>query len=168
VVATPIPATDKFINAGITVVYFVPVIADVKVPTRAELDAGTDLTEEVIATSGWQISSADVAFTPLGTTFTPSIPGRTSVESSSLTLPQDIEGEDVRAIMPRGTVGNVVIMYGGDVPDTPMDVYPVRVSSVGKTISTEGTEVASTVVNFSIPAEPAEDVAIPAAAGGGG
>ncbi|WP_160051427.1 hypothetical protein [Nocardiopsis sp. FR26] len=162
--ATPIDVTDKFINAGVTTIIFAPAIADVNAPTRAELDAGTDLTEEVIGSSGWQVSSTNVSYNPLGTTFTPSIPGRTSVEDSSLTLPQDITGTDVREILPRGTTGNVVIMHGGDVVGSPMDVWPVRVSSLGKSISTEGTEVASIVVSFAIPSEPAESVAIPAAA----
>lgn len=161
---TPIPVADKFINAGVTTVYFIPAIEDVQAPTRAELDAGTDLTDEVTATSGWQVSSANVTYNPLGTTFTPSIPGRTTVEDSSLTLPQDMNGEDVREVLPRGTTGFVVIMHGGDVEDGPMDVWPVRVSSLGKSISTEGTEVASIVVSFAIPSEPAESVAIPGAA----
>lgn len=163
-----VPVADKFINVGVTVVAFVPTIADVQVPTRAELDAGVDLTDEVTAASGWNVSSANVPYTPLGSVFTPSIPGRTSVEDSSLTLPQDITGTDVREILPRLTTGFIVIMYGGDVVDSPMDVWPVRVSSLGKTLSTEGTEIASIVVSFAVPAEPAEDVAIPAAAGGGG
>jgi hypothetical protein len=162
-VATPLVVADKFINAGVTVVDFVPTIADVASVTRAEIDAGTDLTDEVIGSSGWQVSSANVSYNPLGSTFTPSIPGRTSVQDSSLTLPQDITGTDVRDVLPRGTTGYIVIMYGGDEPGSPMDVYPVRVSSLGMTISTEGTEVASVVVSFAIPSEPAENVAIPAA-----
>lgn len=159
--AEQITVADKFINVGVTTVYFVPEIEDVQEPTRSELDAGTDLTNEITATSGWQVSSANVTYNPLGSTFTPSIPGRTTVEDSSLTLPQDLEGEDVREVLPRGTTGYVVIMHGGDVEDGPMDVWPVRVSSLGKSISTEGTEIASIVVSFAIPAEPAEDIAIP-------
>jgi hypothetical protein len=161
--AAPIDVTDKFINAGVTTILFSPAIADVTAPTRAELDAGTDLTREVVGASGWQVSSANVTYNPLHTTFTPSIPGRTSVQDSSLTLPQDVVGADVRDILPRGTTGFIGIMHGGDVPGSPMDVWPVRVSSLGKTVSTEGTEVANIVVSFAIPEEPAESVAIPAA-----
>lgn len=162
-VATPVDIADKFINVGETAIYFVPTIADVDAPTRAELDAGTDLTEEVNGTSGWQVSSANVTWNPLGNKFTPSIPGRTSVQDSSLTLPQDITGTDVRSVLPRGTTGYIVIMYGGDVEGSPMDVYPVRVSSLGKTVSTEGTEIANIVISFAIPSAPAEDIAVPAA-----
>ncbi|WP_017585481.1 phage tail tube protein [Nocardiopsis ganjiahuensis] len=159
--ASPIDVTDKFINAGVTTILFAPTIEDVQEPLRAELDAGTDLTREVIGSSGWTVSSANVTYNPLHTTFTPSIPGRTTVEDSSLTLPQDIGGADVREVLPRGTEGYIVIMHGGDEVGSPMDVWPVRVSSLGKSISTEGTEVANIVVSFAIPAEPAESVAIP-------
>lgn len=161
---TAVPVSEKFIHPGVTTVLFVPTIADITATTYAELDAGTDLTEEIIAAAGWQINSANVAFNPLGNTFSPSIPGRTSVDDSSLTLPQDLEGDDVRDVLPRGTNGNIVIMHGGFVEDRPMDVFPVRVRSLGKPITTEGTEIANIMVQFAIPAAPAEDVAIPAAA----
>lgn len=161
--ATPIPVAEKFIHPGVTTILFVPTIANVDAPTRAELDAGTDLTREVIGASGWQITSNRVAYNPLHTTFTPSIAGRTSVEESSLTLPQDIAGDDVREVLPRGADGYIVIMHGGYVAASPMDVWPVEVSSLGKPVTTEGSEIASIVVSFAIPAEPAEDIAIPAA-----
>lgn len=164
--APQIDQTEKFVHAGITTIYFTPTIADVQAPTRAELDAGTDLTREITAASGWQVSSARVTYNPLHTKFTPSIEGRISVEDSSLTLPQDLTGTDVRAILPRGTRGYIVIMHGGDVVDSPMDVWPVAVSSLGKNVSTEGTEIASIVVSFAIVDEPAEDVAIPAVVAG--
>lgn len=162
--ATPIDPTDKFIHPGVTQIYFVPVIEDVESPTRAELDAGTDVTREVIGSSGWQISSNRVTYNPLDSRFTPSISGRDSVEDSSLTLPQDLAGDDVRDVMPRGTRGYIVIMHGGDVPDSPMDVWPVEVASLGKAVSVEGTDVASIVVNYAIVSPPAENIAIPAAA----
>lgn len=163
-----IAVTEKFVNAGVTHIVFAPVVEDVEAPTRAEIDAGTDLTREVTASSGWQVSSSRVTYNPLHSKFTPSIEGRLSVEDSSLTFPQDIGGEDVREILPRGTRGFILIMHGGDVPDRPMDVWPVAVSSLGKTVSTEGTEVANIVVSFAIVAPPAEDVAIPGNGGGGG
>lgn len=160
--ATPINVADKFVHPGVTTIYFVPTIADVSAPTRVELDAGTDLTEEVIAATGWQLTSTRATYNPLGSKFTPSIAGRESVEESNLTLPQDLAGDDVRSVLPKGTKGNIVIMHGGDVESSPMDVWPVEVSSLGKPISTEGSEIASIMVQFAIPAEPAESVAIPA------
>lgn len=160
--APEIDVTEKFIHPGITRIGFVPVIADVNAPTRAELDAGTDLTREVVGASGWQISSNRVTYNPLHSRFTPSISGRDSVEDSSLTLPQDVAGQDVRTILPRNSKGFIVIMHGGDVVGSPMDVWPVEVSSLGKAVSTEGTQIADIVVNFSITSPPAEDIAIPA------
>ncbi|ASU83582.1 hypothetical protein CDO52_12975 [Nocardiopsis gilva YIM 90087] len=160
--ATPINVSDKFIHPGITVVLFVPTIADPAAPTRVELDAGTDLTEEVIAAGGWQLNSNRVSYNPLGSKFTPNIAGRQSVDDSSLTLPQDLAGDDVRSVLPQGTTGYIVIMHGGDVAASPMDVWPVEVSSLGKPVLPEGSEIASIAVQFAIPSEPAESVAIPA------
>lgn len=161
--ATPVPVSEKFIHPGISSVVFVPVIADVAAPTWAEIESGTDLTDEVIAASGWQITTARATYNPLGTRFTPSISGRDTVEDSSLSLPQDVDGDDVRTILPRGTKGFILIAHGGLVADRPMDVWPVEVSSLGKPVTTEGTEIASIMVNFAIPAAPAEDIAVPAA-----
>lgn len=159
--AEDLPVAEKFIHPGVTTILFVPTIADVEAPTRTELDAGTNLTEEVTATTGWQQTSTRTTYQPLGSTFTPSIAGRRTVEDSSLTLPQDLAGEDVRTIMPRGTTGFVVIMHGGDVTDSPMDVWPIQVSSLGKAVSNEGSEIANIVVSCAIPSEPAEDIPIP-------
>ncbi|MFC9085360.1 hypothetical protein ACFTS6_02805 [Nocardiopsis dassonvillei] len=147
-----------------TSIVFTPTIADVSSPTWAEIEAGTDLTDEVIAASGWQITTARATYNPLGTRFTPSISGRDTVEDSSLTLPQDLDGDDVRTILPRGTKGFILIAHGGLETPKPMDVWPVEVSSVGKPITTEGTEIANLMINFAIPAAPAEDVPVPAAA----
>jgi hypothetical protein len=152
------------VTAGVTTIVFVPTIDDVTAPEWAEINAGIDLTMEVIAAAGWQISTANVTYNPLGTRFTPSIPGRDTVEDSSLTLPQDMEGDDIRMVLPRGTNGYIVIAHGGLVAGRPMDVWPVRVSSQGRPVTTEGTEIASIQVNMAIPAEPAENVAVPAAA----
>lgn len=160
--ADPIVITDKFVHAGVTTVLFVPEIGDVEEPARSELDAGTDLTEEVVGASGWQLNSNRVTYQPLGTKFTPSIAGRTTVDDSSLTLPQSLDGDDVREVLPRGTKGYIVIMHAGFEDGLPMDVWPVEVSSHSKPVSTESNEIANIVINFAIPAAPAEDVSIPA------
>lgn len=159
--APAIEPTNRYFNPAVTKIYFVPTIADQDAPTRAELDAGTDLSNEIADISGWQVTSGQIQTPDLGRRFTSSIPGRTTAEDSSITFYADRTGEDIRALLPRDTAGFIVIMDGGDVATQPMDVYPVRVASNGKMRSV-GDEAARIQVQFSITSEPTEDVAIPA------
>lgn len=160
--ATPISQTVRYINPGVTKIVYAPTVVDISAPTRAEIDAGTDLSREVAELTGWQVNSNQVPTPDLASTFTSNTPGRTTAEDSSLTFYADKTGDDVRALLPRGTDGFIIIMDGGDVPASPMDVYPIRVASNGKMRSV-GEEAARIQVQCSITSEPAEDVAVPAA-----
>jgi hypothetical protein len=155
-------ASTRYFNAGTTQVHFLPSIAAANLtPTRAEITAGTNLTGEVADLAGWSVTGGEIDTPDLGSTFTDKIPGKTSVDDSSLTFYADEAGNDVRDVLPRGTTGFIVIMDGGDVAGRPADVFPVRVRSVPK-IRSAGEDSARLTVSFSITAEPAEDVAIPA------
>jgi hypothetical protein len=159
--ATPIASTTRYINPGVTKVYYCATISDRSAPTRAELDAGTDLSGEINAVDGFTVTGDDVETRDMATTFTSKIPGRTSADDSSITFYADVTGTDARALLPRGTNGFIVFLDGGDVAGSLMDVYPIRVKSVGKPRSAEGTDPATVEIQFSITAEPAEDVTIP-------
>jgi hypothetical protein len=159
--ATPIASTTRYINPGVTKIYYCSTISDKSAPTRSELDAGTDLTGEINAIDGFVTTGDDVETPDMASTFTSKIPGRTSADDSSITFYADLTGADARALLPRGTNGYIVIMDGGDVAGSLMDVYPIRVKSLGKPRSTEGTDPATVEIQFSITAEPAEDVEIP-------
>ena len=159
-----LPATTRYFHAGTAKVYFLPAIAAAdKTPSRAEITAGTDLTNEIADMSGWLVGSGTITTPDLGSTFESNIPGKTSVDASSLTFYADLDGDDIRSVLPRGTAGFIVIADAGDALDKPADVFPVRVSSVGKTRSV-GEESARLTVNFAITDEPAENVSLPATA----
>lgn len=162
--ATAMNPSTRFFNAAITRVVFVPEISDKFSPTRAELDAGTDVSADIAELTGWQVTSEQVQTPDLATRFTSSIPGRSTAEESAITFYADREGEDVRELLPRDTQGYAVIMDHGDQAGLPVDVYPVRVASVGKMRSV-GEEAARLEVQFSILSEPAENVTIPADGG---
>jgi hypothetical protein len=147
---------------GVTPCYWVPTIANPAAPTRAELDAGINLSKQVMAVDGWAVESKPIETPDLYTDFTGTIPGGTSAEDSSLTMYSDKNGADIRAILPRDTAGNIVWLHGGDVPgNATMDVYPVRVSSLGKTITLDD-DASSIKVNFSVSDVPRENLVIPA------
>jgi hypothetical protein len=160
-VATPITQSTRYINPGVTKYYFCSAIANKSAPTRPELNAGTDVTRETAAIEGWVIDSANVDTPDADTSFTGNIPGRLTAADSSFTFYADPSGADARALMPRNTNGFIVIMDGGDVAGRKMDVFPVRVASVGKVRSVEGSEAATVVIKFAVTSQPAEDVVIP-------
>jgi hypothetical protein len=161
--ATPVTQSTRFFAPEITKCIFLPTIAAANLAaTRAEIDAGTDLSNEIADLSGWTIASGTIDTPDLGNRFTRQISGRTTAEASSLTMYADKKGVDAREILPRDTVGFIVFMDGGDVPADPMDVFPVSVSSLGKVRST-GDQAGQLTINFSITGIPAEDLPIPAA-----
>jgi hypothetical protein len=160
-VATPIASSTRYINPATTKIYFVSSIANKNSPTRTELNLGTDLSGEVNAIDGWKTSSDQVETPDMATRFTSKIPGRISADDSSITFYCDKAGADARALLPRDTNGFIVILDGGDVGTQKMDVYPVRVSALGKERSTEGKDAATVEIQFSITSQPAEDVTIP-------
>lgn len=159
--ATPLAASTRFFHRGKTKVYVVSSINVRTSVTREELDAGVDLSGEIADWSGWTVTSGEIATPDLGTVFTSKIGGSLDIEDSSMTFYADRAGADVRTLLPRDTDTNIVILDGGDVAGYKMDVFPVRVRSVGKDRSL-GDDAGLVVVSFSITAEPAENVTVPA------
>lgn len=159
-----LPTSERFFAPNVTKIWFLTTIAaaDLK-PTRAELTAGNDLSDEVADIAGWNVTGEDVA-TPGLTEFTGSVPGRISVDASSITFYADLKGADVRTVLTRGLNGYIVIADAGDIADGVCDVFPVRVKAVGKPRTVTGSNAHHVTVGFSTPRKPAVDVALPAAA----
>lgn len=160
--ATPITASKRYINPGVTKIVWADDVADKNSPTRSEINAGTDVTREVQNADGWVTESDNVETPDLDSEFTGKIPGRTSAEDSSLAFYASEDGSDVRGLLSRGDAGYVMIFDGGDVAGRKMRVFPVRVSSVGMPIDVEGGDAAVVNVAFAITSVPAENVAVPA------
>lgn len=158
--ASSISASTRYINKGVTKFLWVESISSLSAPTRQELDAGTDLSNEIQEIEGWVVESASVETPDLGSTFTGSIPGSTSAEDSSITMYADLGGTDVRDVISRGDNGYMVIMDGGDIAGRTMDVFPARVGSLGKNRSVDD-DPATITISFYITDEPVEDLAIP-------
>ncbi len=159
--ATAIVASDRYFARGKTRIYACPAVVTLTAPSRAEMNAGTDLTAEIAAIAGWQVTGGEIETPDLGTVFTSKIPGSTSIGDSSVDMYADDTGVDVRSVLPRGTTTVILILYGGDVPGTKMDCFRTRVRSVGKPVSV-GDDAGMVQVQFSITATPAENVTVPA------
>jgi hypothetical protein len=162
--ATPITATTRYFDVAKTKCVWVPTIASPSlIYTRVELNAGTDLSDEVADLEGFTVTGAEIDVPDFGSLFTGKIPGRTEAEDSSLTFYADETGVDVRGLLTRGASGYVVWLDGGDVEDNISAVFPVRIRSVS-VMRSAGEDAARVQVQFSIIAEPNENVPVPAAA----
>ncbi|NJP24463.1 hypothetical protein FLW53_09625 [Microbispora sp. SCL1-1] len=158
--ATPIAAETRYFNPETTKVYWVPTISNKAAPTRSELNAGTDVSRAIADVNGWQVSSEMIDVPDMGSRFISKIPGRISANDSSITYYMDTAGVDARTVMPRDTTGYIVWLDGGDVAGRKCDVFPVTVSSHGKSRSA-GAEPARITIQYAITSEPAENVSIP-------
>ncbi|CAG6392776.1 hypothetical protein NMG29_06655 [Streptomyces cocklensis] len=158
--ATPISQSTRYYRQGISKVLWVPSIATLSAPSRAELNAGIDLSPEISASSGWEVTGNTEDTNALGSRFTGKVPSNTTAGDSSLTFFADATSVDVRTVLLRGDFGNVVWMDEGDVVNYLMDVFPVQVTGVPK--QRDISAVAGIMVNFATLREPAENVSIPA------
>lgn len=159
--ATPNIATStRFFARGVSKCYYLPSVANKSAPTRAEMNAGTNLSPQFADVSGFTVTGNQIDTPDLETTFDSKIAGTTSAEDSSIDLYASIDGVDVRALLPRGTAGFVMWLDGGDVPGRFADVFPVTVTSNSQMRSM--TEAGKRRIGFAITSEPAESVTIPA------
>lgn len=157
--ATVMAAAVRYFQPEITKVLVIPTIAATTlVPTRAEMNAGTNVSNDVAGWSGWGVTSANIATPDLGRRFTSSIPGRITVDDSSITFYADITGADIRTALLRDQNTNIAILDGGDIAGSKMDVFKVTVSAVGKVRDIE--DAPRLTVSFTIRAF-AENVTIP-------
>ncbi len=160
--ATPLNLTEKFSALDGLALVFVPVIAAANgIPTRAEINGGTDLTTEVEGWEGFEVEAGEIE-TPSVARFTGTIPGRISIEPGVLRIYADRGADDVANVLPDGTTGALVFMNNGDVPADLMDVWPVRVNRLSTMRSMEAATMYA--VRFTHNQLPTERIAIPAAA----
>lgn len=160
--ATPINIGERFSALDGMALVFVPVIAASDgIPTRAEINAGTDLTTEVESWEGWTTEAATIE-TPSLARFVGNIPGRITITPGVLQMYADRGQDDVRDILPVGTTGYMVFMDAGDTPGQKMDIWPIRVNMLAKVRSMEAATLLR--VAFTHNQLPVEDATIPAAA----
>jgi len=158
---TPLTATLRYIPPGTRKVYWLTTIASYATAvTRAEINAGTDLTAEIAEMSGFSVTSASTETPDLSTRFTAKIPGRITADDSSISFYASSTSADVRTVLPRDTAGFVIILPEGDVPTQKMDVYPAKVASTAVDTAMEDPEKIN--VAFTITKVPALNLTIPA------
>lgn len=158
--ATAITPSVRYVRFGLTKVVFAPAVANILSPTRAEINAGTDLSGEVESVSGFQVTSNFLETPDLLSAFTGKLAGRTTSDDSSITMYASSNSVDVRALLPRGTSGFIIWFDEGDVAGRKADCYPITVGSIPKDRDVEA--AARIVVNVAITRTPAENFTVPA------
>lgn len=131
--ATAIAAASRYFQPGTTKVLVLPSLASLTAgATRAEINAGTDVSGDVAAINGFTVTTAQIDTPDLGKRFTGRIPGRLTADDSSVTFYADVTGADVRTVLTRDLNTFIAIMDGGDVAGRKADYFQVTVGSVGK------------------------------------
>lgn len=152
--------STRFIQPGVSLVYFLTTAANYDTLTRTELDAGTDISGELAAISGWSTTSNAVQTPDMASRFTPSISGMITADDSSLNFYASKDGQDARTLFPRDTTGFMCFLDSGDTPNgTIMDVFPVSVSQ--RSLVRSLTDPLQVAVSFVITDVPSEGQTIP-------
>ena len=158
--APPLTPTVRYFPPGKRKVYWVPAIANYLTgPTRAELNAGTDLSAEISALTGWSVASATVDTPDMGSRFTSQIPGRLTSATNDITFYVDSGSNDVRTLLLRDSNGFIVLLWEGDFTGQRMDVFPVRITT--KAMDTTVDNPGGVVISFAASKIPATNLVIP-------
>jgi hypothetical protein len=159
-VATPIGASSRYIPEGVTKYNWLPACANYLSPTRAEINAGTDLSPEIATTGNWGIISGVIDAPDLATLFTAQIAGKVTVDGPTIDMYADGTSTDVRTLLPRGTTGFILKLPEGDVAGRKCDVFPVKVVAQAKPTNLTNPSVIQ--LQFAPTKIPAENVTVPA------
>ena len=156
----PLIPTSRYYPSGKRKCYFMATCANYLSPTRAELNAGVDLSGEIESVTGFSLTAAMVNVPDMGSRFVQQIPGALESSKNDITFYQDAESGDVRTLFAIGVTGFIVMLWDGDVGGQLMDVFPVQVASVAPDPAV--TKAAMVTVDFAPNAVPAIGVVIPA------
>jgi hypothetical protein len=158
--ASALTSSLRYFRPDTSAVVFASAVANKNSPTRAEINAGTELAGEIVEISGFQTTSESLPTPDLASRFTSSIPGRITAEDSSITFYASSNSVDVRGLLPRDTAGFLLFMDEGDISGRKGDTFPVKVGSLAKDRSME--DPARIVISFTITSEPGENWTVPA------
>jgi hypothetical protein len=156
---SPLTVTTRYTTPGIRKIYWVTTMANYLSPSRIELNAGIDLTNEIAEMTGFTVSSDTQDVPDMSSRFVAKIPGRINADDSSIRFYASQSSADVRTVLPRDTAGYVVTLWEGDVAGQKMDVWPAKVTATS--VQTAMEDPASVEVGFSITRVPAQNVTIP-------
>lgn len=157
---TPLTATTRYTPPGNRKYYWITTAAAYATPTRAEINAGIDLTAEVESVSGFTLTGNTLDTPDLATGFVGQVPARVVAAASEIVFWASSTSADARTVFTRGTAGYVIFLPEGDIPTQKMEIWPAKVTSMFVDPSIE--DAAKVHVQFSITKIPAQNATIPA------
>jgi hypothetical protein len=155
----PLTPTLRYFPPGVRRTYWMATTANYLAPTRGELNAGTDLTAEIMAMTGWSVASDTIDTPDMATRFTSQIPGRTNASGSDITFYLSSNSTDVRGLLLRDTAGFIVQLWEGDITGQKMDVFPVKVTT--QAVDTTVDDPGQVTISFSVTKIPGTNLVIP-------
>jgi hypothetical protein len=150
----------KFFRRGVSLVRFLPAVANPAAPSGAEISAGTVLTAAISAISGFQLSNSPIPVPDLATVFTAQINGEDTVADSTLTLNDDDTTTAIRTALAKGTSGFILLQPYGAAAGKRCEVWPVKVTGYNDEWSVDNTN-AKSVVGFAITGVPTQNAVNP-------
>lgn len=158
-----LPVSQRFFSPEISVYKWLPTVAaPTEGATRAEIDAGVALQDEVADLSGWEINPQFIETPDAGHRVVGRIPGRINLGDASITFYASRDGKDIREVLSAGQTGFLYFADGGDQEGYLYDLFQVQVASIGKSRTVTGNTALVLPMTFAILRPPLTDVTIPA------
>lgn len=154
---------SRAIRRGIERWYACPVVVGVS-PTRAEIAAGTEITESIAGVTGFALTNAPVATPDMASRFDKTVAGIDSAGESSLNMWDEIlsggTDDPARDVLAKDTELALVRMPYGDVPTKRCEVW--QVTSTGVNDQVDLAAAGQYMVGFSIREVPEQNAVVPA------
>lgn len=152
----------KFFRRGVSKLKFCPAVAGAS-PTRAELNAGTDVSTGIAALAGFGLANKPIDTPNLGDRFTSQIDGPDEVTAAcELTFYDDDTTTANRTTLAKGTIGYIVLLPYGDVATKRCEVWHVKTLGVNDVPWSTGNEAARFAVPMAVLDPPNQSAVIPA------
>jgi hypothetical protein len=158
--ATPISSTLRYTPPGRRKYNWLTTVANTSSPTRAEINAGLDLSAQVAEVTGFELAGDSADAADLGGGFVAQVPARVTASDSEIVFYASSNSNDIRSTLPRGTAGFLLILPEGDVAGQKCECWPATVKSMFLDQNIE--DPAKVHVQFSITSQPTQNVTIPA------
>lgn len=151
---------SRFFRRGYSKVKWAPAIAGTS-PTRAEIDAGVNLSPQIAGINGFQLTNAPIETPDLETSFNSQIDGPDTTADSSLDFYDDNAAATIRNALAKGVSGYILLMPYGDTSGKRCEVWEVKSTGVNDTWSLDAT-AAQFTVGFAVLSVPEQAGTVPA------
>lgn len=150
----------RFFRRGVTKIYFLPSVANTAAPTSSEVTAGTNLSPQIAAITGFQLSNTPIVTPDLVSTFDSQIAGVDAAANSELDFYSQTSTDAIKTALAKGTVGFLLFAMRGSTAASPAEVWPVTVTfNAEEYVLTN--DAAKYKVGFSVTSVPIQNAVMP-------